>query len=346
MSGGVDSNVAAALLRDGGHHVIGLCMILAGDDGAPEYAEQAENAAGRMGIEFIALDAREMFETKIIGPFVKQYMEGRTPNPCVLCNREIKFDLLFEQAGRLGADAVATGHYARIERMPGGVREYALYSALDRDKDQSYFLAFLKRESLDRILFPLGRMTKAQVRAEAEARGLASARPESQEICFVPAGDYAALVAQRLPQAAAPGDIVDLDGRVLGRHRGVHMFTVGQRKGLGIAAPEPLYVVRIRPARSEVVVGTARDLAASALVTGPPNMLADTAPHAPARVKIRYRHHGAHASINPTSTRCEVRFAKPVHAVAPGQAAVFYDTEGERVLGAGWIDEAREGMKN
>src|SRR5271168_1186605 len=265
MSGGVDSSVAAAILRERGYDVVGVAMRLAPEGPTPAAArrrgtccshedfEDARRVAERMDFPFYVVDLRAEFGARVIDNFVSEYLDGRTPNPCVMCNREIKFDRLRERAAALGADYIATGHYARIEQSADG--RFHLLRAADDTKDQSYFLFTLGQDELARTIFPLGAMTKTEVRARARALGLATAdKPESQEICFVPDGDYASFVERRSnPAQLRPGSIIDSDGKRLADHAGVHRFTVGQRRGLGIASGERLYVREIRADSGEVV---------------------------------------------------------------------------------------------
>ena len=305
MSGGVDSSVAAAILRERGYDVVGVAMRLAPEGPTPaasrrrgtccshEDFEDARRVAERMDFPFYVVDLRAEFGARVIDNFVSEYLSGRTPNPCVMCNREIKFDRLRERAAALGADYVATGHYARIERDPRG--RFHLLRAADATKDQSYFLFTLGQVELRSTLFPLGAMTKAEVRERARQLGLANAdKPESQEICFVPDGDYARFVERAsAPERLRPGRIVDLKGRTLAAHAGVHRFTVGQRRGLGLSAPAPLYVREIRAQSGEVVVGPREGLAAVGLVARDlsfvdPESVASGAIAVEAR--IRYRH--------------------------------------------------------
>ncbi len=341
LSGGVDSSVAAALLVEEGYDVVGVTLHLAGSASrccSLDDADDARRVAERLGIRFYVSNQQEAFRREVIEPFADAYLAGRTPVPCVACNRRFKFGRLLERARALGAEAVATGHYARLEDDPS-TGERRLLRARDPDKDQSYFLFDLSQPQLARARFPLGGLSKAEVRARARALGLATAdKPESQEICFVPDGDYAAVVEAVRPGAApGAGEIVDGEGRVRGRHGGVHRFTVGQRRGLGVAAGERLYVRALDAARNRVVVGGERDLAVRGARLERVSWTG-AAPAGPvdALVRIRHRHPGAAARVEaPGDGSARVRFESPVSALAPGQAAVFYD--GDRVLGGGWI---------
>jgi tRNA-uridine 2-sulfurtransferase len=344
LSGGVDSSVAAAILVEQGFEVVGITMHLAGSESrccSLDDAEDARRVATQLGIRFHVANYRERFRAEVIEPFADAYLAGRTPIPCVTCNQRFKFHHLLARARVLGARAVATGHYARVARDPdsGALR---LRRGRDRAKDQSYFLFNLSAAQLEGVLFPLGELTKAEVRARARSLGLATAeKAESQEICFVPDGDYARVVeALRPGRLPGEGEVVDDAGRVLGRHGGVHRFTVGQRRGLGLGGGERRYVRALDPGRNRVIVGGAASLATpSATLAGvhwvdgpPPEPLR-------ARVQIRYRHAGAGARVEPLAEgRAHVRFDAPERAVAPGQAAVFY--RGEDVLGGGWIADA------
>jgi tRNA-uridine 2-sulfurtransferase len=353
MSGGVDSSVAAAMLAEQGYEVIGIAMRLASDGPVRnrrnaccsyEDFEDARRVAERMGFPFYVIDMRAEFAGQVIEPFVSEYLDGRTPNPCLLCNREIKFDRLWQRARALDAAFVATGHYARIARGADG--RYRLLRAADGAKDQSYFLFTLRQEQLARTLFPVGTMTKQEVRDRARELGLSNAdKPESQEICFVPDNDYARFVADRAaPGRIRPGEIIDAHGRQLARHDGIHRFTVGQRRGLGVAAGEPLYVREIRPEDGSVVA-VPRDLLGAAGLRMAQVSLTD-AERWPGgaeqvEVKIRYRHPPIPASLEMTPPdRAEVRFTRGFPAVTPGQACVFY--RGEEVLGGGIIERALE----
>ena len=341
MSGGVDSSVAAAQLVEEGFEVIGVTLHLAGSTSrccSLEDAEDARRVAERLGIRFYVANYKDEFRREVIEPFADEYLAGRTPIPCVACNKRFKFDHLLRRARALGADSVATGHYARI-RANEETGERELLRGRDADKDQSYFLFNLSQEQLRTARFPVGELTKAEVRDRARSLGLATAeKPESQEICFVPDGDYARVVEEVRPGALpGAGEIVDGAGRVLGTHAGVQHFTVGQRRGLGVHGHGKLYVRRIDAERNEVVVGTLEQgRSRGAELTGV--SWTGAVPVAPveASVRIRYRHGGAAARIVPSSDGgARVEFAEPVAAVAPGQAAVF--DAGERVLGGGWI---------
>ncbi len=345
LSGGVDSSVAAALLVEAGREVIGVTLNLAG--GASRCcsladADDARRVADALGIRFYVANYAERFRAEVIGPFADAYLSGRTPIPCVACNSRFKFDYLLERARVFGADRVATGHYARVDVDPesGGLR---LRRARDRQKDQTYFLFELGQAQLAALEFPLGELEKGEVRARARALGLATAdKPESQEICFVPDGDYARAVERIRPEALpGEGEIVDRAGRRLGRHPGIHHFTVGQRRGLGLAADRPLYVAALDAERNRVVVGPAEALHAKGARLERVSWVAGAPPErgVRARVRVRHRHAGTPASIEAHADRqAVVSFDEPVRAVTPGQAAVFYD--GDVVLGGGWIAQS------
>jgi len=359
MSGGVDSSTVAAMLRAEGYNVIGLTMQLwnqrrlAGREGMPETVTgrccslddvyDARRVAETIGIPYYVVNHEDRFERDVVRPFVQEYLSGRTPIPCSLCNNHLKFDQLLTVARQIGADAVATGHYARVEFDDSRGR-WLLKRPTDRSKDQTYFLFGLTQEQLSRTLFPLGGMNKPDVRELARKHGLALAeKPDSQEICFVPGGDYKnfldAYLAEQgdsLPETA--GELVTTDGRVIGEHGGIHNFTVGQRKGLGVATGSPLYVLQIKGDTRQVVVGDAENLYSRTLLTRRTNLISVDDLREPMRVsvKIRHRHEPATATIEKT---CEdeilVTFDQPQRAITPGQAAVFYD--GEIVVGGGWI---------
>jgi tRNA-specific 2-thiouridylase len=342
MSGGVDSSVAAALMVERGYEAVGVTMHLAGAASrccSLADADDARRVAEALGIRFFVANYRERFEREVKQAFADAYLAGRTPIPCIPCNSRFKFAYLLERARVFGAERVASGHYARVDTDPEtGLRR--LRRAVDESKDQSYFLFELGQAQLGAVEFPLGALTKAEVRAAARRLGLGTAeKPESQEICFVPDGDVAAAVARIRPGALpGEGEVVDGAGRVLGRHGGVHRFTVGQRRGLGLSAPRPLYVTALDAARNRVVVGEAEALAAGGARLERVSWVADRPPAGAVRaaVRVRYRHEGAPAEIVPEEDGgATLRFDAPVRAVAPGQAAVFYD--GDRVLGGGWI---------
>ena len=347
MSGGVDSSVTAALLAEAGYEVVGITLQLYAAGGprarpgaccAGEDIYDARRVADRLGIRHYVLDYEARFREAVIDDFADSYLRGETPIPCVRCNERVKFRDLLALARDLGADALATGHYVRRVAGPAGPE---LHRAVDGARDQSYFLFATTREQLEFLRFPLGDMPKEQVRAHAERLGLAVAdKPDSQDICFVPSGRYAGVIEKLRPGAAEPGDIVDEAGRVLGRHAGVIHYTVGQRRGLGIAGPEPLYVLAVDAARREVVVGPQRALLRDRVFTGPLAWIGGDAP-APgderaAVARLRSSHPGAPARLMQRADgTAEVMLDEPEHATAPGQACVLYDTD--RVLGGGWI---------
>jgi len=343
MSGGVDSSVAAALLVEEGFEVIGITMSLVSSASrccSLEDANDARRVAGRLGIRFYVANYKEAFAKEVIEPFAESYIRGETPIPCVACNSRFKFTHLSERAKALGATKLATGHYARIRRDADTGR-FELLRACYEAKDQSYYLFELNQAQLAQTLFPLGEMTKAEVRERARALGLVTAdKPESQEICFVPDGNYASVVESLAPQMrGVEGDIVDRHGRVLGRHCGIHHFTIGQRKGLGIASDGRLYVIAIDAQTCRVVVGSEEELETSAAIVRDVRWVSGVAPETALRacVQIRSRHAGVEASLTAVEGgRFRIDFDQPVRAVTPGQAAVFY--AGECVLGGGWLE--------
>jgi tRNA-specific 2-thiouridylase len=340
MSGGVDSSVAAALLKEEGHEVIGLTMqLLPQNDGARcgrDAIDAARKAAYKLGIPHYVTDFRDLFARTVIHDFCREYNLGRTPNPCVRCNSLIKFGALREKAAEMGADYIATGHYARTEREGDGIR---LKKGADRKKDQSYFLCRLTREQLRHALFPVGHLTKTEVRRIAREMGLPTAsRPESQEICFIPGDDYAGFLQGYLPQSPRPGPILDGRGNVLGEHRGITAYTIGQRHGLGIATPEPLYVTAIAPDRNAVIVGTKAQTCGTELIAGNINWIALDPPGGEINVKarVRYRHPETEATLTPLDDdNYYVKFTAPQMAITPGQTVAFYD--GDTVIGGGTI---------
>jgi tRNA-uridine 2-sulfurtransferase len=359
MSGGVDSSTVAAMLRSEGRNVIGLTMQLwnqrrlAGRESMPEAVTgrccslddvyDARRVAETIGIPYYVVNHEERFERDVVRPFVQEYLSGRTPIPCSLCNNHLKFDQLLTVAQQIGADAVATGHYARVE-FDAERGRWLLKRPADRSKDQTYFLFGLTQEQLSRTLFPLGEMTKPEVRELARKHGLALAeKPDSQEICFVPGGDYKRFLDAYLAEQgdALPdtsGELVTTDGRVIGEHGGIHNFTVGQRKGLGVATGSPLYVIQIKGDARQVVVGEQENLYSKTLVARRTNLISVDELHQPMRVsvKIRHRHEPAAAVIEKRAgDEVLVTFDEPQRAITPGQAAVFYD--GNIVVGGGWI---------
>jgi tRNA-specific 2-thiouridylase len=348
MSGGVDSSVAAALLAEAGHEVIGLSMQLydqgAGDARfgtccALDDLHDARRVAATLGIPHYIVNFERQFGEEVVSRFVREYAAGRTPIPCVRCNTDLKFATLLDRARGLGAERVATGHYAQVE-FDDGRNRYVLRRGADRSRDQGYFLFGLDQAQLAAASFPVGGLAKAEVREAARSRALPVAdKPESREICFVPDGDYAAFVEKHAPATPEGGVIVDAAGRVLGRHDGVHRFTVGQRKGLGLSGGRPLYVLELRPDARTVVVGEREALERDWLTASEVNWIAGEPLPAGTRVtaQIRYRHREADATVEPLDeTRVRLRFDEPQTAVAPGQAVVFYDAD--EVIGGGWID--------
>ena len=354
MSGGVDSSVTAAMMVEAGYDVTGITMRLGAPDTIEveperpnccslEGIEDARRVATQLGIPFYGVNYEDAFREQIIDYFVDEYLIGRTPSPCMVCNRELKFGRLLDLARTLECDAIATGHYARVEQHPETGR-YLLRKACDISKDQSYFLAALTQEQLRCAMMPLGEYTKAEVRDLARKYQLRTAEKiESQELCFVADTNYRRFLQDRVPEKIQGGDIVDEAGNVLGKHDGVPFYTVGQRRGLGIAVGKPLYVTQLNASENTVVVGESDALLEDTMHVERINLIAIEKLTGPIRahVKIRSRDDGGPATITPISdTEAVVNFDEPRRAITPGQATVFYD--GEYVLGGGWIVDARD----
>lgn len=348
MSGGVDSSVAAALAAEAGHETIGATLRLLpggqatgfGCCGSPQDAADARRTAEKIGIPHYVLNFDEVFQRTVVDAFVADYLGQRTPNPCVECNRKVKFGALLALADAWKADFVATGHYARVERSGDGSAR--LMRPADREKDQTYFLHALGQRELARTMFPLGGLTKPEVRERARRLGLPTAeKPESQEICFVPGRDYRAFVRARSGARPEPGDIRDGRGRRLGRHTGLSDYTVGQRRGLGLSSPEPLYVTRLDGGTNTLVVGGAEETYARRFTASAVGWTRGVPRSERLLARVRHRARPAAARwADAGPDRVEVSFDEPQRALSPGQAAVFYDVDGEEVLGGGTIEEA------
>jgi tRNA-specific 2-thiouridylase len=359
MSGGVDSSVVAGLLKQQGHAVVGLTMQLWNQRRLPELSPEggavgrccslddvydARAVAGILGIPYYVVNFEDRFEQQVVKPFIDDYLAGRTPIPCTLCNNFIKFDQFLDMADAVGAEKIATGHYARVS-FDDVTGRFQMRTSVDASKDQTYFLFGLTQEQLARTLFPLGGMVKTQVRGLAKELGLPVAeKNDSQEICFVPNGDYPAFIdayfrEQGLDATRTEGEIVDTSGHVRGQHAGTHHYTVGQRRGLRVAAGEPLYVIATDPKTQRVIVGRNEELLQDRLIADDVNWISIDAPQEPRRavVKIRNKHVPAAATLVPVGhdKKIEVRFDDRQRAITPGQAAVFYD--GDLVFGGGWI---------
>ena len=347
MSGGVDSSAAAALLQAQGFDVIGITLKLWPQDCAaraedkccgPQAVTDARAVCHKLGIPFYLVDESASFQRRVITYFASEYRAGRTPNPCVMCNQHLKFGALLDRADQLGAQFIATGHFARTEPSPDGQRTL-LKRGRDARKDQSYFLFSLRQAQLARTLFPLGERTKSDTRAVARAAQLKIAdKEESMEICFVPDNDYRGFLQQAGLAHKHRGEIVDQHGRVLGHHDGIEFYTIGQRKGLGLSVPKPLYVIKLDAVANRVVVGEGAALEGDTFSVANCNWIAFDAPPASleATVQIRYHHPGTPATITPLGpARAQVKLHQPQRAITPGQAAVFY--QDEVVIGGGWI---------
>jgi tRNA-specific 2-thiouridylase len=355
MSGGVDSSVAAALLKEEGYEVIGITIQLwpprkpprevggfGGICGQDAIAD-ARRVADRLGIAHYVADFRDIFNQKVITHFCREYSLGRTPNPCIQCNQFVKFGALLKKAGEMGAALVATGHYARIEKEAAGQR-YLLKKGSGRDKDQSYFLYTMTQGQLGSSLFPLGKYTKERVRQMAEELGLpVASRSESQEICFIPDNDYPGFLQEWVGYVAKPGPVMDRQGNILGKHKGIIFYTTGQRRRLGISAREPLYVVAINRESNAIIVGSKQETYGSELTASEVKWIAIEELRQPLKVKakIRYLHREASATVAPTGeNKVRVKFDEPQMAITPGQAVVFYD--GDTVIGGGSIEEVNQ----
>ena len=345
MSGGVDSSVAAALLKEAGHEVTGMMMRLWSEPGtgsanrccSPDSMALARRVAAQLDIPFYAVDAQNFFHDTVVTFFQDGYAQGVTPNPCLVCNRRVRWEFLLERALAIGADFMATGHYARLQSDQTG--QARLLRALDSAKDQSYVLHVLNQEQLAHALFPLGEFTKPQIRQMARDFGLPVAeRADSQDLCFLGDGDYRSFLLRNRPEVASPGPILNRAGEQIGEHDGLAFYTIGQRRGLGIAAPDPLYVIEKDRARNALIVGTREELGNSELVAGEVNWVSGGPPEGAfrAEVKIRYKAREAYATVTPVGeNRAHVCFDEPLRDITPGQAAVFFD--GDLVLGGGII---------
>ena len=340
MSGGVDSAAAARLLLDAGYAVAGATFLFCGEGSGADCGDAARDAAGicsQLGIEHFVLDERAAFLERVINPFVDSYIEGLTPNPCIECNRSVKIPSLLRAADSKGFDLIATGHYARAKRCDDG--RFLLLKGKDCRKDQSYVLYTLTQDALSRILFPLGGLTKDEARSVASAAGLAkvAAKAESQDICFIPAGDYAAFIRERRPDALKAGDFVLADGSVVGRHRGYPCYTIGQRRGIACALGKPMYVTAKDPLANTVTLGSDDELYSDELVAERVNLISKEKIESGARalVKTRYSQAESPAALYPEGEAVRVVFDAPQRALTEGQSAVFY--EGEAVIGGGII---------
>jgi len=353
LSGGVDSAVAAAILKEEGYQVIGATMqIWPPDKVIPEVdhfsgycgvgtIEEAKRVAHKLSIPHHVMNFKDIFAQKVIADFYKEYSQGRTPNPCIRCNQYIKFGVLLNRAKELGTDFVATGHHARIVKDEAKGR-YLLKKGIDRRKDQSYVLYSLTQEQLSRILLPIGNLTKEKVREIARELGLpAATKLESQDICFIPDNNYSNFLKEYVPQAVKPGPILNKEGSILGQHRGIASYTIGQRRGLGISAKEPMYVTAIDQEGNAIMVGSKQEVYSKELIASRLNWitLAELRGTIRAKAKIRYRHKEAEAEVTPLDdSNVHVKFKEPQMAITPGQAVVFY--QGDTVIGGGIIEKA------
>jgi tRNA-specific 2-thiouridylase len=347
MSGGVDSSVAAALLVEQGYEVVGLMLRLWAEQGGaanrcctPDAVADARRVADALGIPFYVRDYKDVFKSTVVDFFVDGYGQGITPNPCIVCNRDIRFDRLLNEALSMGSDYLATGHYVRVRQAPDG--SFHLLKGRDATKDQSYVLYPLTQERLARVLFPVGDYTKEEIRRIAEARRLpVFNRPDSQDLCFLGQGDYRAFLQRRAPQVVQPGPIVNNQGQQLGEHQGLAFYTIGQRKGLGISAPQPLYVLRMDQSSNRLIVGPLEELGQQELVAREVNYISGQFPAGPVQVtaKIRYKATEVEALLEPLpGKRARLSFTRPLRDITPGQAVVFF--QDDRVLGGGIIEKS------
>jgi tRNA-specific 2-thiouridylase len=332
LSGGVDSSTAALLLKEAAYEVMGVHMRLWDSHRSDDQAHRAENICRILDIPYHQVDLQKEFESSVVDYFCREYQQGRTPNPCVACNQHVKFGLLLDKALSLGADYLATGHYARVEHSRNGHR---LLKAADTRRDQSYFLYTLTQEKLGHVLFPLGEYSRDKVKQMAKQAGLPTATRSSQDICFISQKNYATFLSQRF--SSTPGDIVDTRGKKLGQHRGIAFYTIGQRHGLGLASDKPLYVIRIEPESNRIVLGHEKELYSQRLAAQKLNWISGKAPREAVTVtaKIRYKAKEAEAVLSSKNGSVDVHFARPQKAVTPGQAIVFYNMD--KVLGGGTI---------
>ncbi|HEC98772.1 MAG TPA: tRNA 2-thiouridine(34) synthase MnmA [Proteobacteria bacterium] len=338
LSGGIDSAVAAALLKEEGYDIFALHMLIPTGDMAV-CAEKAGAVARRLNIPFYTVDVERPFTEEVIHYFIDEYLQGRTPNPCVVCNKQIKLGVLLERALSLGAEKMATGHYARVTYNEESGR-FSLRKGSDRAKDQSYFLSTLRQEQLARILLPLGEMSKPEVKDYASRTGLKDlSERESQEVCFIPHGDYKEFLRGRIPlDMANSGDIVDTEGRILGKHQGIFSFTIGQRRGLGLPDTTPFYVLGFNIEKKQVIIGKKEDLYRQDCIVEKVNWVSirEITQALKIKTRIRYKHREAPAILTPVdAATVRVRFLEPQKAITPGQVAVFY--EGDVVVGGGFI---------
>lgn len=338
VSGGVDSSAAALLLKEAAYEVLGIHMRLWESPRLDYQAHRAENICRILGIPYHQVDLQREFESHVVDYFCQEYQQGRTPNPCVACNQHIKFGLLLDKALSLGADYLATGHYAKVEHSRDGHR---LLKAADTGRDQSYFLYTLTQEKLGHVLFPLGEHSRDEVKQMAKQAGLPTATKSSQDICFISQKNYGAFLSQRF--STLPGDVIDTQGKKLGQHRGIAFYTIGQRHGLGLASGKPLYVIRIEPEHNRIVLGPEKELSSQKLTAQKLSWISGKAPREPitARAKIRYKSKEAEAILFPRDDSMDVHFTQPQKAVTPGQAIVFYNVD--EVLGGGIIDSVEIG---